>query len=108
MFQLRVSAVHGVGVFTTERIPKGARLRLFDPEDWRFVRKPRAAERALVEHYCVPDEDGWHCPADFTRMSVGWYLNDSEDPNLRPAGRTFVALRSIAANEELLIDYDAL
>ncbi len=108
MLLIAPSPIHGVGVVTTTRLPSGTKLRLIAREDWRFVKKPKKGERGLVERFCVRDEDGYHCPKSFSRMSLGWYLNDADEPNLRPQGEFFVTIRVVKAGEELTIDYDDL
>lgn len=108
MLLLQPSRHHGVGVFTTERVPKGARLALFRPDDWRFVRRPRGALRAICERFGVQEGDGFHCPRYWERMSIGWYLNHSPRPNVRVSGLRAFALRDLRAGEELTVDYAAL
>jgi SET domain-containing protein len=41
-------------------------------------------------------------------MSIGWYLNHSEEPNVRIVGHRGRSLRAIGAGEELTVDYHAL
>jgi hypothetical protein len=108
MFLLQASRHHGVGVFTTRPIARGARLALFRKDDWRFVRRPRGELRALCQRFGVEDGDGFHCPEHWNRMSIGWYLNHSSRPNVRMRGQTALALRAIRKGEELTVDYAAL
>ena len=108
MLLLRPSRAHGVGVFTTRAIPSGAALPLFEPDDWRFVHRPRGEERVLCQRYGVPEGDGFHCPRSWTRMSIGWYLNHSRRPNVRVDGMRCRATRAIRTDEELTVDYGAL
>lgn len=115
MLVLRRSAIHGVGVHTTEPIGKGEHLRLWAPEDWRFLTFAQAEQdpdvRAMREIYCVLDGTGYHCPLDFHRMSIGWYMNHSDLPNVRYVDQVdyeYFAVRDIAAGEEILCDYRAL
>ncbi|MFO0796193.1 MAG: SET domain-containing protein-lysine N-methyltransferase [Gemmataceae bacterium] len=101
-------------MFATADIPAGAVLReLFADDDVRFV--PWAVFVALPgpvevrENFAVRYDDGAYLPRDLNRISVGWFLNDSRDPNLaHDADYVYFARRDIAAGEELLIDYDAL
>ena len=115
MFVLRPSPIQGVGVFTTRDIAEGEHLRLWQEEDWRFVpdaaaaRDPEMVE--LGETYCVRDEGGFWCPADFHRMSIGWYMNHSDRPNVRTSRELnyhYYAARDIAAGEEIVCDYGAI
>jgi hypothetical protein len=115
MLVLRPSPIQGVGVFTTAPIAAGEHLRLWQQEDWRFVSFAEAAAdpelSAAVEIYCVREADGFHCPLDFHRMSIGWYMNHSDAPNVRyraPNDFEYCATRDIAAGEEILCDYRLL
>ncbi len=115
-FRLRPSTIEGagVGVFATTDVPRGTVLReLFAPDD---VRRLTWAEFATLdvpsdvkENFVTRYETECFVPAHFNRISVGWYLNDSEEPNLaHDANYDYYALRAIAAGEELLIRYDDL
>jgi hypothetical protein len=116
VFRLKPSTVPGagVGVFATADIPAGAVLHeLFAADDVRFV--PWAEFAALPEpaevreNFAVRYDDGAYLPRDLNRISVGWFLNDSRDPNLdHDADYVYFARRDIAAGEELFIDYDRL
>ena len=115
-FRLRPSTIAGagVGVFAVTNIPKGAVLKeLFDGDD---VRRLSWAEFAALdapaevkENFVTRYETECFLPKCLNRMSVGWYLNDSDDPNLaHDANYEYFAVRDIAAGEELLIRYDDL
>jgi hypothetical protein len=56
----------------------------------------------------VRDRDGYHCPRDWHRMSIGWYLNHSDRPNVAMNGMRARATRAIPAGTELTVDYGAL
>jgi len=115
-FRLKPSGIAGagVGVFATADIAAGTVLHeLFADDDVRFV--PWAEFAALPgppevrENFAVRYDDGAYLPRDLNRISVGWFLNDSRDPNLaHDADYVYFARRDIAAGEELLIDYDQL
>lgn len=115
-FRLKPSTIvgAGVGVFTTADIPRGTMLReLFAPGDVRrltweeFAALGVAAE--VKENFVTRYEDECFVPLCFNRLSVGWYLNDSEEPNLaHDANYDYYAIRDIAAGEELFIRYDDL
>ena len=115
MLVLRPSAIQGIGVHTTEPIGRGKHLRLWDPEDYRFVTFSEAEQdpdlRAFRNTYCVKDATGYHCPLDFHRMSIGWYMNHSDTPNVRTSRELnyhYYAARDIAAGEEIVCDYAAI
>jgi uncharacterized protein len=105
------SRVHGVGVLAIRDIPAGTLV--FRGEDERAVwvrrstvRKLPRAVRALYEDFGMVDGARLGVPANLNRLSVGWYVNHSEQPNLVAGddGR-FRALRRIRAGEELTADY---
>ncbi|HVK11663.1 MAG TPA: SET domain-containing protein [Gemmataceae bacterium] len=117
-FRLKPSTIRdaGVGVFATAAIPKGTYLReLFDPGE--TIRRLTKAEfealqspAAVREPFAVwCEEDACHLPTDPNRMSIGWYMNHSDRPNLAHDEQyDYFTLRDIAAGEELFIDYEAL
>jgi len=107
MIFLAPSAIHGVGVFTDSRIPKGARPDLWHPDDLVFVPK-KEARGASYALYCVETKDGYWCPRDFRCMSLGWYMNHSDAPSLIADGEEYVAARDIPAGGELTLDYATL
>lgn len=104
MLILKASPIHGVGVFTTTAIRSGQRIPLFAVEDWRLRQKVTGYKR----RYSVKAPDGWHGPANFHRMSIGWYTNHSTRPNVVMDGMFATATRHIKAGTELTLDYDKL
>ena len=115
MLVLRPSPVHGIGVFTTAAISRGARLPLWEGDDWRFVDWAGAEAdpemRELRDIYCVRVEGGYMCPLAFNRMSIGWYMNHAKEPNAWSSptlNYEYYACRDIAAGEEILCDYARL
>jgi SET domain-containing protein len=111
MLILQPSPIHGVGVFSRKRIKKGAALPLFAKNDLTVRKHASPIERHYAVHYTPKNRIGskplgWHCPKDFHRMSIGWYTNHSNRPNVET--RTWKALRDIKKGEEITIDYNAL
>ncbi len=49
-----------------------------------------------------------HCPGDFGRMELGWYLNHSRQPNVFHKNYHYYTSRDIKKGEELTIDYNSL
>jgi SET domain-containing protein len=108
------SRLHGVGAIAIRSIPKGARP--FIGEDERVVWVPRAALkdlpaeiRSFYDDFGILWRDQLGVPVNFNRLSVGWYVNHSDEPNLvaQDDGR-FIALRHIHPGEELTADYRTL
>ncbi len=115
-FRLKPSGIAGagVGVFATADIPRGTYLReLFGADDVRTLTSEEFAAldlpAELKDNFPVRYDNECYLPRDFNRMSIGWFLNHSPDPNLaHDANHDYYALRDVAAGEELLIDYDLL
>ncbi len=112
-FVLAPSQIHGIGVFATHSIKKGAKLRLFSDETPRYIsRNSEDFKSPLIkkfcEWYCVEDEGGFFCSLDFGQMAVGWYLNHSKTPNAHHIEYIYYALKDINEGDEILIDYDTL
>lgn len=109
--RIGVSRLHGTGVIAIRAIQKGELV--FRGEDERavwvsraFVRTLPKAVRALYEDFGMVDGDLLGVPRNLNRLSVGWYVNHSDEPNLAAGddGR-FRTLRRIRAGEELTADY---
>lgn len=109
--RIGLSRIHGVGVLAIRDIPAGTRL--FAGEDERAVWVSRAVVRRLPKPLRQLYEDFgmlWDrwlgVPRTFNMLSVGWYLNHSNRPNVEADddGR-FYTLRRIRQGEELTADY---
>jgi hypothetical protein len=105
------SRLHGVGVIAIRDIP--ARALVFAGEDegavWldrSYVRTLPKALRALYEDFGMVSSESIGVPKNLNRLSVGWYVNHADEPNLIAGddGR-FRTLRRITAGEELTADY---
>ena len=105
------SPLHGVGVIAICAIP--ADTLVFRGEDERVawvrreeVRRMPKAIRALYEDFGMVDGDMLGVPPSLNRLSVGWYVNHSDEPNVAAGddGR-FRTLRRIREGEELTADY---
>lgn len=100
-FMLKPSPIDGVGVFAVKAFPKGAVFELFVEGDSRYLRDVPPAFRKYVMHGDAPRI---MCPADFRRMSVGWFMNLSDNPNVKDTGDYYYkALRDIQAGEEITV-----
>lgn len=106
-FVLQPSNFGGVGVFAVEEIPAGVEVFA---EPYHPRRAHLESIPIALRKYCIhlSDEECLR-PERFDRMEIWWYLNHSATPNLaREVGDRLVTRRSIAAGEELLIDYNLL
>lgn len=103
---LKPSPIQGIGVFTLSPIKKGDRVRLSSENDAKIVEASELARLPKAYYqYHVPDVQGnWWGPLDYNCMSIGWYLNHSKNPNI-DISSNFAAVRQIAKDEELTIDY---
>jgi SET domain-containing protein len=110
--RLRSSRIHGVGVVAIRDIPKGTPVFAEDDEDILWIEKKDIGEvppaiRELYEDFCVAKGDKYGCPKDFDKLTVAWYLNHSDEPNVvADENYRFYALRDIKAGEELTADYN--
>ncbi|MBS1493180.1 MAG: SET domain-containing protein-lysine N-methyltransferase [Bacteroidetes bacterium] len=111
VFELRPSTIHGVGVFAVIDIKKDTPLELFEPEDDNFIPFEHVPNskfpEKIIEKYSIMGDEGYSGPKSFHRMSIGWYLNHSDTPNIYcNEDYEYFALRDIAADEELTVDYE--
>jgi SET domain-containing protein len=114
LVMIRPSPVEGIGVFALIDIKKGQR-KIFsdDKSEWIKIPKTEIAalpphSRALVENYCLYDNDHYFVPEyGFKMIDLVIFLNHSDYPNIASIneGEDFEALRDINEGEELLIDY---
>lgn len=108
--ELRPSAIHGLGVFALRALRAGEVVsRYLPPFDVQYPVELLAAvtpvERGYLRNFSYLSRFSgvWILPGDHDR-----YMNHSDDPNvgMNPNGNTEnLALRDIAAGEELTCDY---
>lgn len=101
----RTDRAIGYGVTATAPIPRGTITWVRDPLDQRFAPPSvaRMAEllRAALERYCYRELDGAYVLCwDHARFN-----NHSCQPSCRTVGDFDIAVRDIAAGEELTIEY---
>jgi uncharacterized protein len=109
--QFKTELNAGVGVVAIRDIPKGALV--FAPDDDTVVSvssdKISALPtdiRKLYEDFAVLKNGSYSCPTSFNKLTVSWYLNCSEEPNVEADDALrFRALRDIRAGEELFSRY---
>ncbi len=109
------SPIHGLGIFAARPIPAGTAIWTLDPVLDRIIPAARLAllpdhVRDYLEHYCeyFPETDELVLSGDDDR-----FTNHSDDPNTAPEGHnqpraTMIALRDIAAGEEITCDYGVI
>jgi SET domain-containing protein len=110
LLYLAPSKVHGVGCFSDIPIRKGELVRVFSPEDSRWIPLARAhasPHAHLIKRFGIRQEGGYWAPLDFLRISVGWYMNHSETPNLASDDEdvTYYACKDIRPGVEVTMDY---
>ncbi|MBI2407354.1 MAG: SET domain-containing protein [Gemmatimonadetes bacterium] len=109
--RIGMSRVHGVGVLAIRDIPAGVLVFAGESERVRwvsraYVRRLPKATRALYEDFGMVAGNMIGVPSSLNMLSVGWYVNHSERPNVEAGddGR-FRTLRRIRKGEELTADY---
>ena len=109
--RIALSRTHGVGVRAIRDIPAGTLV--FRGESERVVWVSRAAVRrlptairSLYEDFGMVWGDQIGVPPNLNMLSVGWYLNHSDRPNVEAdEDARFRTLRRIRKGEELTADY---
>jgi hypothetical protein len=101
----------GVGVFAIREIPEGTNIFASDAGEM-IEQDPKILDgldpelRRLYEDFCVFKKGKLLCPRNFNNLTVGWYLNHSEEPNARCDNEyNFIAIRHIQAGEEITANY---
>lgn len=110
MFILRASRIdtQGVGCFTTEEIPQGTRLH---PPEGTPPNRHLTIDEIPDSHlkYCPLLENGLYlAPANFSLMSIFWYINHDRKPNIVTDRWKLFAARDIEQGEELTMYYPDL
>lgn len=113
---IKPSPIEGIGVFALQDIPKGCRSmfsKANEQEQWIPIAKTEvenlpAHAKALIENYCLYDEENYFVPDyGFKKMDLVNFLNHSDTPNVISIndGEFFETIRDIKKDEELVIDY---
>jgi SET domain-containing protein len=110
LLYLAPSKIDGIGCYSDIVIRKGEFVRIFSPEDSRWIplRKAHASpHKKLIKRFGIRTTGGYWAPIDFLRISVGWYMNHCEAPNVQSddGDVTYFALKDIPLGEELTMDY---
>jgi hypothetical protein len=103
---------HGVGVFAIVDIPGG--VRLFEADTGATVRVPVHVVDALREpelrrmyyDFCPLNDGEFVAPLHFDLLTIGWYTNHSDMPNVHVGpSLEFTSARAVARGEELTTNY---
>jgi uncharacterized protein len=102
----------GVGLFAIRGIPKNTKLFIGDIGNTvkilvSDVDKIDDAEvRRMYIDFCPVIGNYFVAPSDFNQMTMSWYLNHSDEPNVTVVAELqFVTLRFVSLGEELTTDY---
>jgi hypothetical protein len=102
----------GIGVFAIREIPKATRLFVGDVGETVHVlvsevdRLEDAELRRMYYDFCPVKDRCFIAPIDFNQMAMGWYLNHSDDPNVKVDDRLqFFTSRLITIGDEVTADY---
>lgn len=105
----------GVGVRAVRQIRKGSRIDAWEPGDMVYVPLEAVTDIEYLRWlnvFGIVVWQGFYAPRNPIRMSLGWYINHSEHPNVTitvsPTKWTIRALRHIKPGEELTVDYGTL
>lgn len=112
------SEIHGIGVFACEAIKSGTNIFANDQREISWVPVSllydpslKEFQRSLYRDFAIRHGDELGCPSNFNLLTVGWYVNEprsGEEPNLTSTDDfDLVAIRDIAAGEELTVRYSS-
>jgi SET domain-containing protein len=105
------SKIHGVGLIAIVPIKKGTDLFPNDQSELTWIKADSLPEmypshRKLYNDFCIRKGDSYGCPPNLNDLTVSWYLNHSDKPNVVcDSEYRFFALRDIREGEELTVDY---
>lgn len=101
-------------MFAIRDIPKGTRLFVGDVGQTVRIPVPDVETlgdpelRQMYLDFCPVVDNHFVAPIDFNQMTMSWYLNHSDAPNVTALRELqFVTSRVVAAGEELTVDYTA-
>jgi len=94
----------GIGLFATHDIPAGT-IIYHKPSERRTM-KIKDVPQAFHKYLIYLNDEECQCPMKFNHMEVGWYINHSDNPNIRKIEGGALITRDIKAGDELCIDYN--
>ena len=105
----------GVGVRAERTIKKGSRIDAWDSGDMIYVPLESVTDIEYLRWlnvFGIVVWKGFYAPKNPMRMSLAWYINHSERPNVTvavsPKKWIIRARRDIKSGEELTVDYGTL
>jgi SET domain-containing protein len=112
------SSISGIGLVATRDIPKGTfvyytdlakNYRLVTKEEVESLQLPPAVKKLYEDFHITLPDGRWVVPADFNHLSIIWFLNHSDNPNLATNTNDWhwYATRDVKEGEELTGDYNA-
>lgn len=97
----QVSAIHGLGLFAVEFIPKGTVIWTADAQDQHLTMEAFLALPQNLRHLCHLGPDGFVLSRDGSEV-----MNHSCDPNTACLGDDkLVTIRDVQPGEEVTYDY---
>jgi SET domain-containing protein len=103
-FELKPSSIDGIGLFSRIEIKKGTDLSHYLVSDAIFVKN--IPDKKMRDKFCIKTKKGWWCPPDFGRMSMWWYVNHSDRPNVTCKRDSYKALKNLKPGDEITTDYN--
>jgi SET domain-containing protein len=109
-FILKPSTIEnaGVGVFSVENIKSGAKLTLGDIKGKLLEKELEDIPDEFLKYCPLLSNNRFLCPENFNQMTIFWYLNHSNLPNVSWLKEGFYSNREILKNEELTVYYPDL
>lgn len=103
--EIKSSAIHGIGIFTLEFIPKNTKIAEFNPLIDRTLTKSQfdlltQIEKDFILHYGYIENSIYHLNLDNMR-----FMNHSVTPNTRQGILEDFAEKDIQIGEELTCNY---
>lgn len=105
----------GIGVRAERPIKKGSRIDAWEHGDMIWVPLESVTDIEYLKWlnvFGIIVWQGFYAPKNPMRLSLAWYINHSERPNVKiavtPKTWTIRARRDIKAGEELTVDYGTL
>jgi SET domain-containing protein len=111
--RLGLSKIHGIGVFAIADIPANTYLFEYDNTVMTWIDANELKDipvnfKLLYDDFCVynNEKNMYGCPINFNELTMAWYMNDSDQPNVKiDKEYNFSTKRLIKEGEELTVNY---